>query len=33
MTTLLVRFEDLVPVTDGGSETLTGFSYALAPGN
>jgi Xaa-Pro aminopeptidase len=27
-----VRFEDLLLVTDGGSETLTDFSYALAPG-
>jgi Xaa-Pro aminopeptidase len=27
-----VRFEDLLLVTDGGSETLTDFSYALTPG-
>lgn len=28
-----VRFEDLLLVTDDGSETLTRFSYALSPGS
>ena len=26
-----VRLEDLLLVTEGGSETLTNYSYALAP--
>ena len=28
-----VRFEDLLLVTDEGSETLTRFSYSLTPGS